>query len=113
MGLDFNTCDAHWAYSGFNRFRNRLALEIGIDLNCMEGFGGDRKWDNIIDPIIILLNHSDCDGEISWEDCKIVHLRLFELIKNWADDDYDKIQALELIRGMKDCMKNQVDLIFC
>lgn len=24
MGIDFSHCDAHWAYSGFNRFRNRL-----------------------------------------------------------------------------------------
>lgn len=38
MGLDFNHSDAHWAYSGFNRFRERLAAEVGIFLPFMEGF---------------------------------------------------------------------------
>ena len=38
MGLDFSNCEARWAYSGFMRFRTRLATEVGITLSCMEGF---------------------------------------------------------------------------
>jgi len=38
MGLGFNRAKTHWAYSGFNRFRERLANEIGICLPLMELF---------------------------------------------------------------------------
>lgn len=30
MGIDFSHCDAHWAYSGFHRFRTRLATQVGL-----------------------------------------------------------------------------------
>lgn len=38
MGIDFSHCEAHWAYSGFMRFRTRIATEAGIVLSCMSGF---------------------------------------------------------------------------
>ena len=48
MGIDFSHGDAHWAYSGFMRFRGRLAVELGYpnplhemyddgSYSCMEG----------------------------------------------------------------------------
>lgn len=61
MGADFNLCDAHLAYSGFHRFREKLAKEICIDLNLMDGFGGNIRLETINDDIKLLLNHSDCD----------------------------------------------------
>lgn len=101
MGLDFSHCDAHWSYSGFHRFRCKLAKEIGIDLDSMKGFGGKISWDKIKDPIKPLLNHSDCDGELTSEECREVAPRLRELVKDWPDDDYDKQKALELADGME------------
>lgn len=143
MGLDFNHSDAHWAYSGFNRFRTKLAEEIGICLPLMEGFWNEKsssstmeltklivgtktmgehffwlpqkplKWDNINDPIVDLLYHSDCDGELSSEQCKKIAPRLRELIKDWDDKDYDKEQALLLAEGMENCAKKNQILKFC
>lgn len=38
MGLNFSHCEAQWSYSGFHCFRKRLAKEVGIDLDEMQGF---------------------------------------------------------------------------
>lgn len=107
MGLDFSHADAHWSYGGFMRFRERLAGEAGITLRDMAGFatmadnGKQLPWDAIDDPIKSLLNHSDCDGDLSPDECKEVAPRLRELVKGWPDDDYDKIHALMLAKGME------------
>jgi len=144
MGLGFNHADAQWAYSGFDIFRERLAMEIGICLSLMEGFWipgydeyskvektiktvgtkvidesfswlpkGPLKWDKIQDPIVDLLNHSDCEGHLTAGQCKKIAPRLRELIKDWNDEDYDKIQALKLAEGMEYCVKNKKELEFC
>ena len=143
MGLGFNKSEAHWAYSGFNRFRERLANEIGICLPLMEGFWNPSKesmssvelskrilgtetfdklywlpkeplkWEKIKDPIVDLLYHSDCEGSLSAKQCGKIAPRLIELIADWNDDDYDKQQALLLAEGMEACYKKRVKLIFC
>jgi len=143
MGLDFSDCNAHWAYSGFMRFRDRLAKEIGICIYFMEGFWikGENsmsnvemtkrllgaeivenfywfpekplKWDKIKDDIVPFLYHSDCDGKLTARECKKIAPRLKELVKDWDDNDYDKQQALELIKGMNKCAKNNKPLRFC
>ena len=114
MGIDFSHCDAYWAYSGFHRFRVRLAKEVGIDLNEMRGFGGAQlKWANPKDdPIIHLLDHSDCDGHLSPGRCKKIAPRLRELVAKWDDEDYDKIQALKLATGMEEAAKGRRNLRF-
>jgi hypothetical protein len=71
MGL--NTTHGAWdgPYSSFNNFRRWLSKIEGFDLDNMEGFGGEHKpWDEIHSDLKPLLDHSDCDGEISWQDCK-------------------------------------------
>lgn len=113
MGLDFSHCDARWAYSGFNRFRNRLSAAININYENMEGCGGDQKWEEIKDAILPLLNHSDCDGELSPEECKTIAPRLLEIIAPWPNDDYDKIQATELAEGMQWAASKNENLEFC
>lgn len=105
MGLDFSHTDAHWAYSGFNRFRTRVAAVLGFDLDRMEGFHGDRSWDSVPsatdEPLIDLLNHSDCDGELTPEQCERIAPRLREAVSLWPADDYDRIKAEMLADGME------------
>ena len=112
MGIDFSHCDAHWAYSGFNRFRARLAKQIGINLDSMIGFGGNHSWESVSDPIKPFLNHSDCDGNLTVDECWAVAPRIQQLISDWKDDDYDKIHALELIEGMKNAVASLEPLEF-
>lgn len=115
MGLDFSHCDAGWSYSGFNRFRERIAQHLGFDLNEMDGYNGHRSWDEINDDIKPLLNHSDCDGDLSSEECARVYPRLREIIKEWEKipgHDYDELQAEELAKGMERAAKRKQKLTF-
>lgn len=121
MGLDFSHCDAHWSYSGFGRFRVRLAETIGMDLLKMEGFDREHKglsWKGVKDPIGRLLNHSDCDGDLSPAECRKIAPRLRELIglmeAGCVSDvfDYDKQNALELVKGMELAVKKGEPLEF-
>jgi len=100
MGVDFDFCNAHWGYAGFNRFREKLAKEIGIDLRKMDGYWeGGTSWNKVKDDIKYLLDHSDCDGHISPKRCARVAIRILELIKDWPWD-YDKENAISLAGGM-------------
>jgi len=112
MGIDFSHTEAHWSYSGFMNFRRRIAQEIEIDLDMMEGFGGDIPFDSVNDPIMPLLNHSDCEGELTPKECGIVAPRLRELVSTWDDEDYDKRHALYLAEGMDEAVDRNENLIF-
>ena len=142
MGLDFHSegCEVddtpHWSYSGFMGFRTRLAKLTAIgDLRTMEGFppyeiGEDlgviidesvvlRSWDEIDDPIVPLINHSDCDGQLTPEECRTVAPRLRELLEQFEAGDvlnaesYDVQHGLLLAEMMEDCALRGVPLIFC
>lgn len=66
MGLD--TTHDCWtgSYSSFGSFRRALAEAVGIDLQEMQGFGGTKEWPSTeSEPLVYLLNHSDCDGQIA------------------------------------------------
>ena len=70
-------------------------------------------WDKVKDDIAPLLNHSNCDGILTPEECRKVAPRLRELVKEWPDDDRDKINALLLAEGMELAAKNNENLEFC
>lgn len=112
MGIDFSHGNAHWAYSGFNRFRTQLAEQVGIKLKDMYGFGGKISWNGFNDDIVPLLNHSDCDGHLTPDECKRIVPRLKELIKDWDDIDGDKARAEDLINGMEDAINKNENLGF-
>ena len=138
MGIDFSHGEAHWSYSGFNRFRVKLAAEAGIALNCMESFAWNYntnspyasinlwnesksdyigrqpviKWKTIKDPIKYLLNHSDCDGKLTVTECKKIVPRLRQLVENWDDLDGEKTRALKLTAGMETAIKEKKSFKF-
>ena len=119
MGLDFNNSSASWSYGGFHRFRTALAAEIGLELEEMEGFTDKPKksWDEVTDPIVALLNHSDSDGELTPKECKQIAPRLKELVQDWPEDEssqgYDRATALQLAEDMLECAKRRRKLVFC
>ena len=71
MGLDTSHNCWHGPYSSFNNFRKALASQIDIDLNDYAGYGekGIKNLESIPHDIMPLLNHSDCDGELSPDEC--------------------------------------------
>lgn len=116
MGLSFSHGSAQWAYSGFNRFRERLAQQIGLDLNEMQGYTeppeAGKSWDKIKDPIKYLLNHEDCEGTLTPRQCALIAPRLIELTQYWDDKDFDKIRARQLSVGMKQAASKKQKLEF-
>ena len=49
----------------------------------MEGYCiGGIPWDTVEDDLKIILNHSDCDGILTSEECGLLAARLTELIGN-------------------------------
>lgn len=121
MGIDFSHTDAHWSYGGFARFREALAKHEGIDLDAMEGFrrhGDDRpriSWSTVTTDLKPLLDHSDCDGQLTPEECRQVAPRLREVIDAiWPDErDYDRRTGLELAHGMDVAAQAGEPLEFC
>lgn len=109
MGLDFSHGNAHWSYSGFMAFRERLmqrTFNTPLD-NYMDGFSGDHPWTEMhqAHPLYPLLEHSDCDGELSPNECIDVARALIMAVRRWSDDintdeGYDRHQALKLAAGM-------------
>ena len=115
MGLGFVQSDASWSYSGFMHFRERLAEDIGIILRDMYGFGEDDgiSWNTIDSDLFPLLNHSDCEGEMSPQECAQVAPALRKILESWPDEDYDTIQGLLLVEGMERCADEGIPLEFC
>ncbi len=73
MGLRVTHGCWEGAYHSFSLFRTELAKVFKIELDDMEGFGGFVSWGPYRKhPITILLDHSDCDGVISWKDTRKV-----------------------------------------
>jgi hypothetical protein len=125
MGLDFSyegegewtPNKPRWAYSGFMRFRCRLLAHYGIILDPKDAL---YNYSRIIEeglnpetPLYPLLYHSDCDGELTPDECAKVAPALRRAVENWADDDYDKQRALGLCEFMENCVKLNTPLIFC
>jgi len=105
MGMNFSHCDAHWSYGGFIHFRARLAAEIGVTL-------ADIAWDKVDDTIVPLLDHSDCEGELTPNECQRIAPRLRELVARWPKGDFDRDQAERLASGMEFANKNNEPLEF-
>ena len=125
MGLDLYVDGFHvarWAYSGFSRFRQRVAADIGINLAQMEGYVYNGIfWSTIEDALVPFLHHSDCDGVLSPEECERIAPRLKEIVSKWPENiehetefypDYDREQGLRLAAGMENAAKLGANLEF-
>ncbi|MBU8694155.1 MULTISPECIES: hypothetical protein [Bacillus] len=68
---------------------------MGMDFTHCEA-----HFENFTDDIIPLLDLSDSDSYLMPDVCQTVAVRLRQLIRNWPDDDMDKMNALHLAEGM-------------
>ena len=148
MGLDTSHNCWHGAYSAFMRWRQEIAHVAGLPpLDLMEGFypGDDYqdpiywarkglndekafddlkrrlpiRWDCLKpSPLHKLLHHSDCEGEIAWQDCKPIADALAKLlpkmpkgdagchIGNWRDT------TSQFITGLRNAAKAKENVDF-
>jgi len=108
MGLDTTHNCWHGPYSSFNKFRKAIAKYAGVDLDEMIGFGGNKSFSLITHDIVPLLDHSDCDGEISVEDAKRIVSGLNLIIPN-INEEYIKADAIQFRDGcLEAILKNEV-----
>jgi hypothetical protein len=109
-----------WSYMGFGQFRRRLAQHIGIDLDQMRGFGGEGDWDTVPSPLRHLLDHSDCNGELTPDQAAELAPALrqaLEVIGRDADPDdlawdYDRRAGAELVQLLELCAKERLPVEF-
>lgn len=82
MGLDTTHDAFHGAYSSFGRFRSQLlSLAQSINIDDVHGYGGHISPANILDEgVRTLINHSDCDGDFTPDQCKMIADSLEALI---------------------------------
>lgn len=107
MGLD-TTHDAwHGPYSSFNQFRKWLAAKIGIELYDYIGYGDNATKDlkSIEHDIQPLLDHSDCDGELTPEECKRISAGLKQIIDAIPDEERKGWLYESALRFRKGCIK--------
>lgn len=109
MGLDTTHNAWHGAYSRFHRWRVAVANAIGINIDEMEGFGGTKDWDQN-HPLTPLLHHSDCDGDLSVEECKRLIIGLTE-IKDKLEPEW-KERAEQFIKGCQDAIEADESIEF-
>jgi hypothetical protein len=106
MGLDTSHDCWSGAYSAFSRWRDELARAAGytfrtypedpmpwrkyvaeINWDALEYKNYQGEWDRIPeDPLILLLAHSDCDGEIKPEHALLLADRLEQLLPALPDE---------------------------
>lgn len=114
MGLCFSHGSAHWSYSGFNRFRDRLAKIIKYKCWVDSESG---LWPGE-EPISLLMEHSDCDGYIHWSLCKPLADRLEEVLKCMSTlsksnkEDWDYLSGMELVEGLRAAYKEKENFVF-
>jgi len=120
VGLDTTHDCWHGAYSAFSQWRKKLCEVAGYgDIREREGFGGAVPWPED-DPLVLLLTHSDCDGELRWQDCGAIARRLAELLpalERVPDEEYGHIRSYTektkmFIAGLLDAAGKREDVLF-
>ena len=113
MGLDLHIKNYYsdnskiGSYTGFNLFREGWAKHLGFNLREMVGFDGEKEWTN--EPMQFFFNHSDCDGELSVEECKTL---LKQIKKDRKDLSDFEVQFEVLVEHCKVAIKNNEPITF-
>ncbi len=79
----------HWSYSGYNRWRDELAMLAGYPLTTLQGgswLAGTKLyaaacWEGATGPFSELINFSDCEGTIGAK----VAAKLLKDFRDWEE----------------------------
>src|SRR6266849_7186639 len=96
------------SYTGFDDFRQAWARLLGFDLDDMQGFKGTRPWTT--EPLQCFFNHSDCEGEIGWQDAEQILARAREDAPKLPDFDW---AFSKLIRACEAAVAHNLPISFC
>jgi hypothetical protein len=116
---DISSPDVSWSYTGFGVFRRWLAQAEGFALDEMNGFGGQRPWNDISTTLAPLLNHPDDDGpDLGPLQCAAILPRLQEIADQLQEGSTDPLlqrnidDARQLVVVLRLCIEKDVDLLF-
>lgn len=119
MGLDFSHCDAHWSYSGFNRFRNKLVEALGYTTSLDDMYENGSYADKLKhERIFPLIDHSDCEGYLNVKEMKRIRYQLRYILEMWETTkdsnvyQYDIRQGNALLEGIEDAIEADESLEF-
>lgn len=101
-----------FSYRGFKRFRYAIAEAVNINLDLMQGFGGDTDWIAVNTPLEPFLNHSDSDGELTPDACRKVWPYLKAAVESANLYELDRKKGLALAKAMKDAAQEDCSLEF-
>ncbi|WP_051858602.1 hypothetical protein [Streptomyces cellulosae] len=108
-----------WSYTGFGGFRRWLAQTEGFELNEMDGFGGQRPWNDVSTTLAPLLNHPDDDGpDLTPVQCAAILPRLQEIADQPHERSIDSLlqrhldDARQLVAVLQLCIQKDVALLF-
>lgn len=113
MGLMISHKAWHAPYSIFMEWRKAIAQAIGIpDLERMDGYKrGCIAWSSVEpNPLHMLLNHSDYDGEMRWQDADAVTKELERIMPMLADEWQECTQ--QFIKGYRTAAQKKENLEF-
>ncbi len=120
MGLYISEGCWNDSWSSFAKWRKAIAKIINIDLEQMEGFGADPgiPWSSLPpDPLHVLLNHPDYEGEIGVDDCRLILQRLkdiYPLLPLEAEHNVGSVRARtkKFIRELSRAVRNNKLIVF-
>ncbi len=102
MGLDTTHGAFRGSYGGFNKFRTGIAI---IAINKGQS---PLHYDHDLYP---LLNHSDCDGKLTPDECRRIEKGLLAIMDS-ITDDYVIEKAKEFAEGCKLAYEKNEDILF-
>ncbi|MFE2103022.1 hypothetical protein [Streptomyces sp. NPDC059468] len=116
---DTSSPDVSWSYTGFGVFRRWLAQADGFALDEMQGFGGQRPWNDALTTLAPLLNHPDDEGPVlTPAQCAAILPRLQEITDPPQGGSTDPLlqrhmdNARQLVVVLQLCIERDVDLLF-
>lgn len=100
MGLDTTHNAFQGAYSSFMRFRKGLVSHsMKMNINDFEGYDGNVPYSKIENEgLRRIVNQSDCEGEISPQDCKKIADYLESVIPELDEGDL-KSRSIQFKEG--------------
>lgn len=116
MGIGFHIkeydCKARWSYTGFNRFRKRVAESLALTLETdSNGRWVEQDWEKWDKDWLIFLTHSDCSGYFTHFQCGRISKKLKSVLEKWEPKDlhyfYDLEHGLILVKAMEYCNDNK------
>ena len=117
-GDDISSPDVSWSYADFGVFRRWLAQADGFALDEMNGFGGQRHWNDVSTTLAPLLNHPDDGSGLTPLQCAAILPRLQEIAEHPQEGSIDPLlqpnidDARQLVVTLQLCIKKDVGLLF-